>query len=91
MDLEEIEFKESKPNTDFTDNYLHIVNFLKNERKKKKMPISYVAKAFECSKAKISLFENNKVKNFEMLNNFAGLLGYRLNLQIENKTYSQKR
>lgn len=89
-ELTNLKFNDSKDLTDIEEIYSYSLNFLNQLKSKNKMTNKYIAKAFDCSEAKVSLFLKGKIKDYDLLNSYAGLLGYRLILRIEKLKYSEK-
>ena len=81
-DLREDSFKISKQTNRLHDNYLDILNTLIKEAKKQGVKPKDLIKASGLSKGTISFFLNNLKEDHYLLQDYAGILGYELTLQI---------
>ena len=92
-DLAEITFRKTEPKDVLGDFYSYFLNELIKARYAEGYTTKIIAKMFECSPGKINNFEQRvKDRDWDMLNNYAGFLGYELTMFLNKKNkYSQKR
>ena len=71
--------------------YSYFLNELLSIKQENKVTTDTLAFAFKCSKGTISNFETRiKKYDFEMLFNYANLFGYKIEMFLVKKEYSEK-
>lgn len=86
-DLYQDEFNIVEQSLQIRLEYLKILNTIIQVRKDAKMPISYVAKALDKSKATISLFENKKQIDYELLARYVALFDYTISFELQKLSH----
>jgi DNA-binding XRE family transcriptional regulator len=86
--LEAEEFSIIEQKLEIREFYLKILNTIITVRKDSKMTIEYVAKALDRSKATISLFENKKQIDYELLARYAAIFDYRVSIELFKLSHS---
>ena len=90
-DLYSGEFRIIKQKLGIREDYLNILNTLIKVRKDKKITLDLLAQAFRVSKATISLFENQKKIDYELLFKYSAFLDYEMKIELRKLTYSEIR
>ena len=78
-----MEFNKNKQVSNYNNNYLRILNELNEYANNVEFKPKILAKAANISKSSVSLFLNNKQENYNLLQTYANLLGYKISFRLE--------